>query len=115
MNPVPSDPPAGPPGPVAPAAVLAADFASPTGPVLHGATGSLYGVAEDGVPGDELLDALDLTTLAAGPDGGARHPGGDASGAVAVLRRNGRPRGTAGVAFVYLQDLFASWPYEDVG
>jgi len=115
MNPVPSVPPAGPPGPVPPAAVLAADFSSPTGPVLHGATGSLYGVAEDGVPGDELLDALDLTTLAVKPDGGAQHPGGDASGAVAVLRRNGRPRGRAGVAFVYLQDLFAKWPYEDVG
>lgn len=114
MNPDPSAPPAGPPGPE-PHAVLVADFAAPTGPVLHGATGSLYGVAEDGVPGDELLDALDLTTLAAGPDGGAQHPGGDASSAVAVLRRNGRSRGRAGLAFVYLQDLFASWPYEDVG
>jgi hypothetical protein len=116
MNPVPSEPPAGPSGPVPRAhSRLVADFATPTGPVLHGATGSLYGVAEDGVPGDELLDALDLTTLAAGPDGGAQHPGGDASSAVAVLRRNGSPRGTAGLAFVYLQDLFASWPYEDVG
>ncbi|HEX2144626.1 MAG TPA: hypothetical protein VHG10_08980 [Glycomyces sp.] len=89
---------------------LTADFAAPTGPVLHGAAGSLYGVSEDGVPGDELLDALDITTLAVKPDGGAQHPNGDASSAVAALRRNGD-----GLAFVYLQDLFASWPYEDVG
>ncbi|MEU6858893.1 hypothetical protein AB0B28_08480 [Glycomyces sp. NPDC046736] len=103
-----------PPHPLGPAR-FTVDFAAPTGPVLHGATGSLYGVAEDGVPGDELLDAIDITTLAVKPDGGEQHPGGDASDAVAVLRRNGRVRGTAGLAFVYLQDLFAQWPYEDVG
>ncbi|MEU5157134.1 cellulosome protein [Glycomyces sp. NPDC021274] len=92
------------------AARLTADFTAPTGPVLHGAAGSLYGVSEDGVPGDELLDALDITTLAVKPDGGAQHPGGDASSVVNALRRNGD-----GLAFVYLQDLFAKWPYEDVG
>ncbi|WP_035748740.1 CBM35 domain-containing protein [Glycomyces sp. NRRL B-16210] len=86
------------------------DFTATAGPVLHGAAGSLYGVSEDGVPGDELLDALDITTLAVKPDGGAQHPNGDASPAVAALRRNG-----PGLAFVYLQDLFAAWPYEDVG
>lgn len=92
------------------AARLTADFAAPTGPVLHGAAGSLYGVSEDGVPGDELLDALDITTLGVKPDGGAQHPGGDASSVVSALRRNGD-----GLAFVYLQDLFAKWPYEDAG
>lgn len=92
------------------AARLTADFAAPTGPVLHGAAGSLYGVSEDGVPGDELLEALDITTLAVKPDGGAQHPNGDASSVVRALRRNGN-----GLAFVYLQDLFAKWPYEDVG
>lgn len=94
---------------------ITADFATATGPVLHGATGSLYGVSEDGVPGDELLDALDITTLAVKPDGGAQHPGGDASAAVAVLRRGDRAGKGTGLAFVYLQDLFARWPYEDVG
>lgn len=94
---------------------LTADFTAPTGPVLHGATGSLYGVSEDGVPGDELLDAIDLTSLAVKPDGGAQHPNGDASEAVAVLRRNERVHKGHGLAFVYLQDLFAEWPYEDVG
>ncbi|THV24293.1 cellulosome protein [Glycomyces paridis] len=89
---------------------IGVDFSAPAGPILHGAAGSLYGVSEDGVPGDELLDALDITTLAVKPDGGAQHPGGDASAAVAALRRNG-----SGLAFVYLQDLFAAWPYEDVG
>ncbi|SDD29665.1 hypothetical protein [Glycomyces harbinensis] len=94
---------------------IGADFATATGPVLHGATGSLYGVSEDGVPGDELLDALDITTLAVKPDGGAQHPGGDASDAVTVLRRGDREGKGTGLAFVYLQDLFAKWPYEDVG
>jgi hypothetical protein len=94
---------------------LTADFAAPTGPVLHGATGSLYGVSEDGVPADELLDAIDLTSLAVKPDGGRQHPNGDASEAVAVLRRNERVHKGHGLAFVYLQDLFAEWPYEDVG
>jgi hypothetical protein len=82
---------------------------------MHGATGSLYGVSEDGVPADELLDAIDLTSLAVKPDGGAQHPNGDASEAVAVLRRNERVHKGHGLAFVYLQDLFAKWPYEDVG
>jgi len=94
---------------------LVADFADPTGPVLHGATGSLYGIAEDGVPGDELLDALDITTVGVKPDGGAQHPGGDASAAIAALRRGDRAGKGGGLAFVYLQDLFAKWPYEDVG
>ncbi|MCC3765760.1 hypothetical protein K3N28_22120 [Glycomyces sp. TRM65418] len=94
---------------------LTADFDAPTGPLVHGATGSLYGVSEDGVPADELLDAIDLTSLAAKPDGGAQHPGGDASEAVAVMRRNERVHKGQGLVFVYLQDLFAEWPYEDAG
>ncbi|GAB4004949.1 hypothetical protein GCM10029992_51390 [Glycomyces albus] len=89
---------------------LIVDFSQTNGSVLHGATGSLYGISDDGVPGDNLIDPLQLPTMAGKPDGGEQHPNGDASAVTAVLDRNGD-----GLAFINLQDTYSEWPYQDVG
>ena len=55
---------------------LTVSLASGTGPVLGGASGALYGLSEDGVPGSDLLSPLHIKTIAAGPADGAQHPSG---------------------------------------
>lgn len=76
---------------IAPAAIVAAtaparaatqqisvNLGSTTGAVYHGASGALYGLARDGVPGLPLLAPLHVRTIAQKPPNGAQHPGGDA-------------------------------------
>ena len=46
---------------------LTVNLASSTGPVLGGASGALYGLSENGVPGSDLLSPLHIETIAAGP------------------------------------------------
>jgi hypothetical protein len=89
---------------------LAVDLAAPEGPVLHGANGSLYGLSDDGVPTDAALAPLKLTTVTQKPEGGAQHPNGDAVTVSKSFFRNG-----GGDVLVMMQDIYAKWPYEDLG
>ena len=57
---------------------ITVNLGSNTGPVYHGASGALYGLAQDGVPGLPLLAPLHVRTIAQKPPNGAQHPGGDA-------------------------------------
>ncbi|MFI1034067.1 cellulosome protein [Streptomyces sp. NPDC020951] len=89
---------------------LTVDLAVSEGPVLLGANGALYGLSDDGVPGDAVLEPLKITSVSQKPEGGAQHPGGDALSVSRSFFRNG-----GGEINVLMQDVYAQWPYEDLG
>ncbi|MDN0200078.1 CBM35 domain-containing protein [Streptomyces sp. S.PNR 29] len=89
---------------------LTVDLAASEGPVTLGANGALYGLSDDGVPSDAALEPLKLTSISQKPDGGAQHPNGDAIAVSKSFFRNG-----GGEINVMMQDIYAKWPYEDLG
>ncbi|ELP63206.1 CBM35 domain-containing protein [Streptomyces turgidiscabies] len=86
------------------------DLGTTTGAVMHGANGTLYGLSDDGVPGDELVAPLHMTTVIQKPQGGAQHPNGDALTVKTAYDRDG-----GGEVHIYMQDVYANWPYENNG
>lgn len=95
----------------APASAAASTFTvnlgTGTGAVLHGATGALYGVSDAGVPSANVISPLNVPTIAQGPPGDTQHPNGDAGKiSSSFLAEDGN-----GKILVYLQDIYASWPY----
>jgi len=89
---------------------LTVNLAHETGPVSHGASGALYGLSEDGVPGADLLGPLHVRTIAQKPPGGLQHPTGDADKVAPEFISAGGEW-----IFVYLQDIYPDWPYQDNG
>jgi hypothetical protein len=90
---------------------IGVDLGTSTGPVKHGATGFLYGLGSDGVPSDTVLDGLSHLGVAAqmAPDG-LQHPTGDALKVAPEWKRNG-----GGDIQIYMQDVYSSWPYQNLG
>ncbi|MGW6010129.1 CBM35 domain-containing protein [Streptomyces sp. NPDC055210] len=86
------------------------DLAASEGPVMRGANGTLYGLSDDGVPSDAALAPLKITSISQKPEGGAQHPNGDALTVSRSFFRNG-----GGEINVMMQDIYAKWPYEDLG
>ncbi len=86
------------------------DLAATEGKVKLGANGTLYGLSDDGVPSDAALAPLKLTSVSQKPEGGAQHPNGDAVTVSKSFFRNG-----GGDVLVMMQDMYAKWPYEDLG
>jgi hypothetical protein len=89
---------------------LTVDLSASEGPVMHGANGALYGLSDDGVPSDAALAPLKITSISQKPEGGAQHPNGDALTVSKSFFRNG-----GGEVLVMMQDIYAEWPYEDLG
>ncbi|ANS69820.1 hypothetical protein SLINC_7596 [Streptomyces lincolnensis] len=89
---------------------LTVDLAASEGPVMLGANGALYGLSDDGVPSDAALEPLKITSISQKPEGGAQHPNGDALTVSRSFFRNG-----GGEINVMMQDIYAKWPYEDLG
>ncbi|MGW0336598.1 CBM35 domain-containing protein [Streptomyces sp. NPDC003011] len=89
---------------------LTVDLAASEGPVMLGANGALYGLSDDGVPSDAALEPLKITSISQKPEGGAQHPNGDALTVSTSFFRNG-----GGEINVMMQDVYAKWPYEDLG
>jgi hypothetical protein len=89
---------------------LTVDLASETGPVFHGASGALYGLSEDGVPGADLLAPLHVQAIAQNPPGGLQHPNGDADRVAPGFLAAGGEQ-----IQVYLQDSYPDWPYKTPG
>jgi hypothetical protein len=89
---------------------LTVDLAASEGEILHGANGALYGLSDDGVPGDAALAPLKLTNVSQKPEGGLQHPNGDALTVSDSFFRNG-----GGDIYVLMQDVYPQWPYEDLG
>ncbi|MFG3289185.1 carbohydrate-binding protein [Streptomyces sp. NPDC048179] len=89
---------------------FAVDLGTTTGAVLHGSNGALYGQSDDGVPGDNLLSPLKLTTGSQKPPNGAQHPNGDILQVAPSFFRNG-----GGTMFTNIQDEYSDWPYQNLG
>ncbi|MGW0825750.1 CBM35 domain-containing protein [Streptomyces sp. NPDC002845] len=89
---------------------LTVDLGASEGPVMLGANGSLYGLGDDGVPSDAAMEPLKITSISQKPEGGAQHPNGDALTVSKSFFRNG-----GGEVNVMMQDIYAQWPYEDLG
>ena len=87
---------------------LTVDLDCATGPVFHGATGALYGLSDDGVPGADLLAPLRLRTISQKPPGGRQHPNGDADQVAPGFFAAGGE-----LIFVLMQDALPDWPYRE--
>lgn len=84
---------------------VAFDFAKKTGEVKKGASGYLYGIAENGVPSAEMVESLDVQTIAQKVSGGLQHPVGDIDSADKLLKN-------VKYEVVYLQDVYDTWYYK---
>ena len=81
-----------------------------TGAVHGGATGMLYGLADEGVPSAALIAGVRPRTMAQKAPHGRQHPGGDA-----LALAGGYFAAGGSEMVVYMQDVLAEWPYEEVG
>ncbi|PPS68540.1 cellulosome protein [Streptomyces sp. 46] len=86
------------------------DLGTTTGSVLRGSNGALYGQSDDGVPSDNLLAPLKLTTGSQKPPNGAQHPNGDILDVAPSFFRNG-----GGTMYTNIQDEYSAWPYQNLG
>ncbi|MFF5958175.1 CBM35 domain-containing protein [Streptomyces luteogriseus] len=103
-------PAAGPAAAAADPQRLTVDLGASEGRVMLGANGSLYGLSDDGVPSDAVMEPLKITSISQKPEGGAQHPNGDALTVSKSFFRAG-----GGEINVMMQDIYAKWPYEDLG
>jgi len=89
---------------------LTVNLASDTGSVLGGASGALYGLSEDGVPGSDLLSPLNIKTIATGPSPDSQHPSGHSDEVAPEFFSMGGKW-----LLDYMQDYYSDWPYQNVG
>lgn len=96
--------------PIVDAQNIAVDLDQSTGAVKHGATGFLYGIADDGAPTDTMLNGLShLDSLVGRPIDGQQHPNGDVMTTADQWKRNG-----GGDIQIYLKDFYPiPWPYSE--
>lgn len=80
------------------------------GAVTYGASGSLYGLAENGTPSPDKLSGLKLESIGQMPPGGSQHPDGAANVvAPEFFGEDGQQ------LQVYVQDYYPTWPYANPG
>ena len=84
---------------------LTADMSVKTGEVTSGASGYLYGIAEEGVPSKNMTESIDISTVSQKVAGGLQHPIGDISHVYTQLDNTD-------YNVVYLQDVYSTWYYE---
>jgi hypothetical protein len=86
------------------------DASVTTGAVHGGATGMLYGLADEGVPSAALIAGVRPRTMAQKAPHGKQHPNGDA-----LTQADGYFASGGSEMVVYMQDVLSQWPYEEVG
>lgn len=84
------------------------DAGNLTGSVTDGASGYLYGLAQDGVPSYEMTASLDVSSVSAKTQGGLQHPIGEVGDVAAEVLSDG----TCDYIVVYLQDMYSTWYYD---
>jgi len=89
---------------------LVVDLSTNTGALRYGATGFLYGLGNDGIPNDTMLAALKPQVAAQKAPDGLQHPNGDALQVAPEFKRTGGRD-----IQIYMQDVYAQWPYENLG
>ncbi|TDQ02465.1 MULTISPECIES: CBM35 domain-containing protein [unclassified Leifsonia] len=85
---------------------LGVDFSQTTGAFRGGATGTLYGLGDDGVPSQSVLNGAHITNTSQKPPFGAQHPNGDALQVESSFFAGGGQD-----LYVYAQDMYPDWPY----
>ena len=86
---------------------LTVDLAKDTGAFHGGASGTLYGVYGDGVPSKNLIEGMNLRTVATKAQDGPQHPGADALEVVKPLADS-----TGGDVYIYMTDIYRGFPYQ---
>lgn len=86
------------------------DLATSTGALRYGATGFLYGLGDEGIPNETMLAALKPQVTAQKAPDGLQHPNGDALRIAPMFKRAGGRE-----IQIYMQDVYAQWPYENLG
>ncbi len=83
------------------------DTSKRLGKIMYGAIGGHYALSEPDVPSIYVLSSLKIYTVNQKPPYGMQHPGADALRVAETFFK-------AGGKFlqVYLQDIYANWPYE---
>ena len=85
------------------------DASETQGDVTSGASGYLYGVAEDGVPSYNMIESLDVSSVSAKTQGGLQHPIGEVGDVAPSLIEGG----SCDYIVVYLQDMYSTWYYDN--
>ncbi|GHH73332.1 hypothetical protein [Promicromonospora soli] len=86
--------------------VLTVDFAATTGAFRGGATGTLYGFGDIGVPTSALVNGAHITNSSQRAPFGTQHPSGDS------LRIEDGFFAKHGTELaIYIQDYYPDWPY----
>ncbi|WP_316295635.1 CBM35 domain-containing protein [Clavibacter michiganensis] len=85
---------------------VAVDFGTPTGAFRGGATGTLYGLGDDGSPSPAVLEGARVTKTSQKPPQGAQHPNGDALDVEQDFFAAGGQD-----LYVYAQDMYPDWAY----
>jgi hypothetical protein len=91
----------------APANDLDVDLGASTGAFDGGASGSLYGIYDQGVPSNNLIQGMGLVTTDTKAQDGQQHPGSDALEiAKPFVASGGRD------VYIYMTDVYRDVPYE---
>ncbi|MFC0541703.1 CBM35 domain-containing protein [Kutzneria chonburiensis] len=85
---------------------LNVDLSQTTGTFRGGASGTLYGLGDDGVPSQAVLDGAHVTNTSQKPPDGLQHPSGDALNVEKSFFA-----GSGKDLYVYVQDAYPDWPY----
>ncbi|MGN7251320.1 CBM35 domain-containing protein [Arthrobacter sp. SAFR-014] len=88
------------------AETLSVDLAQSTGDFRGGATGTLYGLGDDGVPSQAVLNGAHIINTSQKPPQGAQHPNGDALDVESSFFAAGGKD-----LYVYIQDEYPDWAY----
>ncbi|WP_069385552.1 LamG-like jellyroll fold domain-containing protein [Cellulosimicrobium cellulans] len=86
---------------------LRVDLGTNTGDFLGGASGLLYGLYGEGMPTDNLIEGMNVRTVATKAQDGAQHPGSDALEVVKPLAD-----ATDGDVYLRVTDYYRGFPYQ---
>jgi len=86
---------------------LTVDLGTSTGALNYGADGALYGIYDQGVPSENLIQGMGLQTTDTKAQDGQQHPGSDALEiARPFVNAGGRD------VYIYMTDVYRNFPYE---
>ncbi|MCH7229432.1 AbfB domain-containing protein [Glycomyces sp. L485] len=87
--------------------VIRVDLGQTTGDFLGGASGTLYGLYDEGLPSENLVDGIDLTSVSTKAQDGPQHPGADGLEVLGPL-----VEASNGDVYIYMTDIHRGFPYQ---